>query len=156
MEPEGRGSRQRITIAIAAGVLVAIVAVVAIVGGGDGEERVAPPLPAECVRAWNDDQPALAYGRHNFNFHLYRGALVVYLDRDAVETSAEAGSCAVVFPSEVLDAEPIAAGQILNGKRWDPLSSLEGVDLNRVAELQVAAAAAPNAELDTAGQLSPL
>ena len=156
MEPERSGSRQRITIAIAAGVLVAIVAVVAIVGGADDEEQTARPLPAECVRAWNGDQPALAYGRHNFNFHLYRGALVVYLDRDAVETNAEEGSCAVVFPSEVLDAEPIAAGQILNGKRWDPLSSLEGVDLTRVAELQVAAAAAPNAELDTAGQLSPL
>ncbi len=114
------------------------------------------PLPEECARAWNDDQSALAYGRHNFNFHLYRGALVIYLDREAAESTAQAGSCAVVFPSEVLDAEPIAAGQILNGKRWDPISSLEGVDLNRVAELQVRAVGAPNAELDTSGQLSPL
>lgn len=157
MEAEASGSRRRITIAIAAAfVLGAIVAAVAIAGGSGGEERVERPLPDECVRAWNDDQSALAFGRHNFNFHLYRGALVVHLDRDASETSEQEGRCAVVFPSEALDAEPIAAGQILNGRRWDPISSLEGVGLTRVAELQVTAAGAPNAELDTAGQLSPL
>ena len=91
-------------------------------------------------------QPALAYGRHNFNFHCYEGALVTYLDRDAEEVdSAERGRCAVIFPSQALDPEPIAAGEVLQGGRWDPISELEGVELTRVGELQVAAAGAPNA-----------
>ena len=32
----------------------------------------------------------------------------------------------MIFPSEVLDAEPIAAGQVLRGKRWAPISTLTG------------------------------
>lgn len=158
MEAERSGPRQRIAVAIGAALaLGAIVAVVAIAGESGEQERAERPLPDECVRAWNGDQSALAYGRHNFNFHLYRGALVVFLDREATETSEqEGGSCAVIFPSQVLDAEPVAAGQILDGGRWDPISSLEGVELTRVAELQVTAAGEPNATLDTSGRLSPL
>ena len=64
--------------------------------------------------------------------------------------------CAVVFPSRALDPEPFAAGQVLRGARWVPLSTLPGVDLNRVAELQVTAADSPNTTLDVHGELAAL
>ena len=90
------GNRARgAIIAGAAALLGAIVAIVVLTGGsGDAEERAAGPPPERCVRAWNADQAALAYGRHNFNFHDYEGALVTYLDDAAREVAAgESGRC---------------------------------------------------------------
>jgi hypothetical protein len=148
--------RARIAIAAGAGVLlVAIVVIVAVASGGDsGREAVA--ADPQCVKAWNDDASARAYGRHNFSFHLYKGALVTFLDEDGNEVGANTPGalCAVIFPSKVLDAEPFAAGQILDGKRWSPISSLEGVQATRVAELQVLAAGSPNTILDVQGVLT--
>ena len=46
----------------------------------------------------------------------------------------------MIFPSQALDPEPFAAGQVLHANRWLAISSLPGVDLARVAELQVTAA----------------
>jgi hypothetical protein len=156
---EQTGNRARAAIvAGAAALLAAIVAIVALTGGsGDAEERATGPPPERCVRAWNADQAALAYGRHNFNFHDYEGALVTYLDDAAREIApGEGGRCAVVFPSQVLDAEPFAAGQVLDGRRWAPISQLPGVELTVVAELQVTAASAPNAALEDSGELGAL
>lgn len=149
--------RARIAFAAAAAVaLIAIVVVVAAASGG-GDEREPVVADPACVEAWNADAGARAYGRHNFSFHLYEGALVTYLDPDGDEVgSGEGGMCAVIFPSKVLDAEPFAAGQILRGKRWAPISSLEGVAATRVAELQALAAGAANTTLDVRGVLAPL
>jgi hypothetical protein len=47
-----------------------------------------------------------------------------------------------------------AAGQVLRGRRWLPISTLDGVELTRVAELQAEAAAGPNAVLSPEGKLS--
>jgi hypothetical protein len=60
----------RLLFAAGAGVvLVAGVAIIALSGGGTKREAVA--LDARCVEWWNEDDAALAYGRHNFNFHRY-------------------------------------------------------------------------------------
>jgi hypothetical protein len=111
-----------------------------------------------CIKAWNADEAALAYGRHNFTFHLYEGALVTHLDADGdeVDAGAPGALCAVIFPSEALDAEPFAAGQVLRGGNWMPISSLDRVQLTRVAELQVLAAGQPNTTLDVEGALAAL
>jgi hypothetical protein len=155
---EAPSQRGRLVIAGAAtALLAAIVVVVLLLGGGEGEaERAVVPPSPECVEAWNADPEATAYGRHNFNFHRYEGALVTFLDQAAEEVGEGEGECAVVFPSRVLDSEPIAAGQLLQGRVWKPISSLEGIDLTRVAELQVLAAEAPNAALDGTGELADL
>ena len=80
---------------------------------------------------------------------------MTYLTPTAEEVAADqGGSCAVVFPSRALDPEPFAAGQVLRADRWLPISSLPGVDLARVAELQVTAAKAPNTRLDAQGELT--
>ena len=159
MEPEQATSRARLVIALGA----------ALVADRDhrrrrgrlgrrlGRTRRSSPPPQRCVEAWNDDPAALAYGRHNFNFHLYTGALVTFLAEGAVEVGpGEVGLCAVIFPSEALDPEPFAAGQVLQGRTWKPISELAGVELTRVAELQVHAAGAPNTSLDDRGELAPL
>jgi hypothetical protein len=159
MEGVGSESRGRMAIVVAAAVLLlAIIAIVALTGGsGEGEERAATPPAPRCVRAWNDDPAARAYGRHNFNFHDYEGALVTFLTESAEEVGeGEGGLCAVVFPSQVLDAEPFAAGQVLKGRRWAPISALPGIELTVVAELQVDAAGAPNAALENSGELGDL
>ena len=157
MEASAAGSaRGRLAIALGACALLAAIVVIVLALGGGGEQRAAVPLEPECVSAWNADTEATAYGRHNFNFHRYEGALVTSLGAAAQEVGAGEGDCAVVFPSQVLDSEPFAAGQVLQGRVWKPLSSLPDIELTRVAELQVSAAEAPNALLDASGQLGEL
>jgi hypothetical protein len=137
--------------------LIAIVAIVAVASGGGGDEREVTADP-HCIEAWNSDPAARSYGRHNFSFHLYKGALVTYLDINGneVDPGDPDGLCAVIFPAKVLDSEPFAAGQVLEGKRWSPISSLDRVELTHVAELQVLAAGHPNTTLDVQGVLAPL
>jgi hypothetical protein len=147
----------RVLFAAAAGVVLgAVVAVVALAGGDDDPEPAT--LDSACVRDWNDDPASLTYGRHNFTFHDYESALVTHLNSAAQEVPAddERAMCAVVFPSRVLDQEPFAAGQVLRSGVWLPISDLRGVDLTRVAELQVLAADSPNAALDVQGRLGEL
>src|SRR5688572_4125324 len=107
MEAEPAEARTRILIAAGAAVaLAAIIAVVALASGGDSEERAAEAPPARCVEDWNSDQAARAYGRHNFSFHLYEGALVTFLSETGQEVGeGEGGLCAVIFPSQALDPE---------------------------------------------------
>jgi hypothetical protein len=157
MEDGVTSSRARILIAVGAAAVLTVAIVVIAVASGGSEGREVVAAPQECVEAWNRDQAALAYGRHNFSFHLYEGALVTYLTEDGQEVGeGEGGLCAVIFPSEALDPEPFAAGQALTKDLWIPLSDLEGMELSRLAELQVLAAGSPNTSLDVQGKLSPL
>src|ERR1044072_369035 len=153
-ETEPSGARARILIAAgAAVVLAAVIVVVAVAsGGGDSAGRGEVTAPKSCVDAWNRDQAALAYGRHNFSFHEYDGALVTFLAKNGEEVGpGEGGLCAVIFPSRAAHADPCAAGQLLRGKLWFPISELEGMELGRLAELQVLAAGSPNTTLDVQG-----
>jgi hypothetical protein len=158
MEAEPAQGRARVLIAAGAAVaLAAIVVVVAVASGGDSDGRSTVAASQRCVEAWNSDPAARAYGRHNFSFHQYEGALVTFLSRTGEEVGeGEGGLCAVIFPSKALDPEPFAAGQALKGKFWFPISGLEGIELSRVAELQVIAAGSPNTTLDVRGELTPL
>jgi hypothetical protein len=157
-ETEPGGTRARILIAIGAAVaLAAAIAVIAVASGGGSDGRDVAAAPERCVDAWNRDQAAVAYGRHNFSFHLYEGALVTYLTKTGEEVGeGEGGLCAVIFPSQALDPEPFAAGQVLDGKLWFPISELDQMELSRLAELQVLAAGSPNTTLDVRGVLARL
>ena len=158
-ETEPDGARARILIAIGAAIVLgAVIAVIAVASGGGSDERADVAAPNECLEAWNRDQAARAYGRHNFSFHLYDGALVTYLTPTGEEVERPGGGalCAVIFPSKALDPEPFAAGQVLRKKLWFPISELEGMELSRLAELQVLAAGSPNTKLDVQGVLTPL
>jgi hypothetical protein len=145
----------RVLFAAAAGAMLAtVVAVVAISGEDGGPESTS--LDVSCVEDWNDDEAALAYGRHNFNFHDYEAARVVHLSVPAgAEQGGDESPCSVIFPSETLDPEPEAAGMAFLGGSWTALSSV-GFDDVRLAELQAEAAASPNAALDVQGRLSAL
>ncbi len=142
-----------VLVAGAAALLAAVVVGVTLAGGGsDPSVRALPP---GCVRAWNADPAAASYGRHNFDSHGYRGALVTYLSSSA-ERLDEGGVCAVIFASQALDPEPFAAGQVLSEGRWLPISSLDGVELTAIAELQASAAGDPNVTLEPDGRLADL
>ncbi len=158
MERDPQPARARIALAVAAAlVLGGLVVAIGLARGGDDDAPVPGPDPF-CVRSWNSDPAATAYGRHNFNSHRYEGALVTFLDLTANELAGgEGGHCAVVFPSRALDSEPFAAGQVLIGSQWQPISLLEGVSTVRVAELQArAAGGGVNASLAASGRLVPL
>jgi len=155
VDQEASEARGRLAIAgVAALILAATVVAVVALGGGDSDRATATAASPECIRAWNGDLAATSYGRHNFNFHDYTGALVTFLDQRGNEVAEDDGICAVVFPSKVLDPEPFAAGQVLRDGRWVPISSLGGVELERIGELQADAAQAPNTILDTTGKLT--
>jgi len=151
-------AKGRIPIAVGTAIaLTVVIVVVAIASGPDDDAAAVAAAPPICVDAWNEDPAARAYGRHNFTFHLYEGALVEFLNADAQPVAqGQIGLCTVVFPARALDPEPFAAGQVLQGRRWTPISELPGVDLNRVAELQVTAANSPNTTLDERGELAAL
>jgi hypothetical protein len=158
MQPEPASTRARLMIAIGAAIVLTVIVVVVAVGSGGGsDDREPVAAPAPCIKAWNEDAAARSYGRHNFSFHLYTGALVTYLSREGEEVGEGGGGlCAVIFPSEALDPEPFAAGQVHEKRLWFPISELEGVELTRVAELQAQAAEGPNTTLDRQGVLAPL
>ena len=150
-----RAVSSRVLFAAGTGaVLVAVVVVVALSGGDRGTK--AADLDLACVQDWNDDEAALAYGRHNFNFHDYEAARVIHINVPAgTQFGGDTNPCAVIFPSETLDPEPEAAGMTFLGGTWMTLSSVGFDDIER-AELQAEAAAAPNAAIDTQGRLSEL
>jgi hypothetical protein len=150
MEGSGKPDRRVLIAGGAALALTLVVGGVLLAGGGSGE---AAPAPEECIESWNADRSAIAYGVHNFGTHGYTDARVGRLPATA-EPAGDDGLCAVTFPSLTLDQEPIAAGQVLRGDRWLPISTLDGVELTRVAELQAEAAASSNAVLSPEGKLS--
>ena len=143
-------------IALGAALILTLIVVAVISLGGEDKSTARVQAPPKCIEAWNVDASATAYGRHNLSFHLYKGALVTFLTDEAEQVGkGEGGACAVIFPSQALDPEPFAAGQILDGGRWKSLSDLEGVELPRIAELQAEAAAGQNTTIQTTGRLSP-
>ena len=151
--PSSASPRARLALAGAMAVLLAAaVIVVGLAGGGSDSEAAAD---GDCISAWNEDGVATSFGRHNANFHGYRDIRVTRLELAGGElTESESGSCAVIFGAVELDREPVAAGQLRQGDTWTPFTLLPGVEEARVAELQAAAAAAPNATIDTAGLLA--
>lgn len=155
MEASEAPARGRLAIAGGAAALLIVIVVIVALGSGGGDEPSAA-APPECVRAWNSDPAAVSFGRHNYTSHGYTGALVTYLTEEAEQTEAPDGLCAVIFPAQALDPEPIAAGEVLRAESWVPLSELRGVELTRVGELQVLAAGSPNASLSDAGKLAEL
>lgn len=80
-DPSPRG---RIAIAIGSALLLcAMVGIVLVLSSPAGEERPALAADPGCVESWNSDPTAAAFGRHNFNFHDYEGALVTFLTEEA-------------------------------------------------------------------------
>lgn len=157
-EPEQR-SRQRIALAIALAsvtvILVVAVGVIASAGGGD--DAAGAPPPQECLEKWNSDQSAIAYAIHNRTFHRYRKAQVGYMPAggaDSISDDPAAGSCVVVFARSALDPEPSAAGQIVRGGSWVPLTQVAVG--NELAALQAAALRGANAQPTEDGELAPL
>lgn len=155
MRGESAAGAGRVRIALAAAVLLGgLVAALALLGGPGSEAEVEPAPPA-CVRAWNEDTAATAYGRHNFTFHRYGEALVTFMTSSGeLVDDVEAGACAVIFAAQALDPEPFAAGQVLERGVWTPVTSLDGVEVGRVGELQQDAAERPNATLEQTGTLT--
>lgn len=121
---------------------------------GPSEEGAAAPAPDNCLKAWNSDQQAIAFGRHNSVGHGYSDVEVGYMPEEgsaSLSAEPDAGECAVVFAANQLDPEVLAAGQIYVEGQWVPLSgSLEPADL---AELQSAAVGGANATVTPQGGL---
>jgi hypothetical protein len=139
----------------AAAVLAVAIAVVAIGSAGESDGDEVAPAPAECVRAWNDDPAALSAGRHNSVSHAYLEVQATRLAADGTEPpDPEQGLCAMVFARTSLDPEPVAAAMILRRGEWIPLASQEGMEADRLAELQSDALGLANADLEPDGSIT--
>jgi hypothetical protein len=122
--------------------------------GSSSEEGTAPPAPLGCLKAWNSDSQAIAFGRHNSVGHGYSDVQVGRMPREgstSLSSEPDAGECAAVFAAEQLDPEPLAAGQIHDQRHWVPLSSL--LEPSALAELQSAAVDGANATVTAEGEL---
>jgi len=140
---------------LAAAVLLAgLTAVIVLASSSGPEEGAASATPGDCLKAWNSDRQAIAFGRHNSVAHDYSDVEIGYMPEEGSATlsaDADAGECAVVFAANELDPEELAAGQIHGVGGWVPLSGfLEPADL---AELQSAAVGGANAIVTPQGNL---
>jgi hypothetical protein len=144
-----------VALAAAMVVLALVVGGVFLLGGSGGDDAAAA-APSRCVTAWNDDSLSRGTGSHAASAHGYTRAWVVYLDEEFEPSSADAGSCVVVFPAQRPDPEPYFAATILDGKRWRPLSRASEISDERLGELQREAISFGNAQLLTDGSLVAL
>jgi hypothetical protein len=139
---------------VAAALLLAGLTAVLVLAGSSDSGDSASAAPRDCLEAWNSDQQAIEFGRHNSVAHGYSEVEVGYMPQEgsaSLSGDAEAGECAVVFAANELDPEELAAGQIHGEGGWLPLSGLlESPDL---AELQSAAVGRANATLTAQGDL---
>jgi len=149
--------RARLAVALGATLLLAGVIAGVLVLGGGSQEPATPAAASDCINAWNEDELATSYGRHNAVAHKYEDVQVTRLElADGQLVESARGECAVIFGAVELDREPDAAGQLLRGETWTPLSLLAGVELDRVAQLQSVAVENANASIDEQGRLSQL
>ena len=158
-DADGRseGARRLLLAGALAGLLAGLIAAVVLLAGGSEATKVASPPPPECLRAWNRDEDALSFSRHNATFHKYESAQIGYMEPGTsaeVSTERGRGTCVVVFPRTSLDPEPVAAGQVLLGGMWAPLDSLMPLDV--VARVQSEAFDGANARPTPEGRLEPL
>jgi hypothetical protein len=145
----------RFGVVLAATVLLAgLVAIVLTSSQGSSEKGPVAPAPLRCLKEWNSDPEAIAFGRHNSLSHGYSDVQVGYMPpegADSISSGPAGKECAAVFAAEQLDPEPIAAGQLHDQTQWVPLSGLlETADL---AELQDAAVDGANATVTPEGEL---
>jgi hypothetical protein len=157
-EPRPRGeqaARQRVALAGAMVVLALVVGGVFLLGGS-GSGDASAGAPSECVTAWNEDSVSRGTGSHAASAHGYTRAWVVYLGEDFEPSSADSGSCVVVFPAARPDPEPYFAAAILDDKRWRPLSRASEISDERLGELQREAISFGNAQLLPDGSLVAL
>jgi hypothetical protein len=135
--------------------VLALVLVV-LLGGSDEERQFSAPPPG-CIDAWNDDEAAVAFGQHQSGSHGYYEVQLLMLSGDGrteLTAGESGGSCAVIFAATALDPEPVSAAQIEKRGAWIPLSQL--ADFDRLADLQLEAQSAYNAQLTPEGTIQEL
>ena len=163
----GASGRTALVVIVAFAGLLVTVGVVVLTGSSDDSDATSAAAPGACIKAWNEDEAAVGTGYHVAGFHGYTRAWVLYLDEGGDEATAEDGECAVVFPSDQLDAEPEFAVTIKTSDGWLPLYASRNspvsrehfggrspVGAARIAELQRDALSAANAALLPDGSLS--
>jgi hypothetical protein len=155
--PPTPSSRGRLIFAAGLGAALVVAVVVVIVLGGSDEEREFSAPPPGCIESWNADETAVAFGQHQSGSHGYYNVQVLTLSSDGkaeVPAGEAGGSCAVAFAATALDPEPVSAAQIEKGGAWIPLSQL--AEFDRLADLQLEAQSAYNAQLTPEGTIQEL
>jgi hypothetical protein len=132
---------------------ITLVLIVSLAGSDDREPAGA--AEAECVRDWNADAQAVAFGSHLYGGHGYTDVQVLRLAEDGGPLAAgESGRCAIAFASGTPDPEPEAAAQVFDGRAWNAVSSLPGGTPERLATLQADAVPGANATLEADGRIA--
>lgn len=150
----GQPQRGRLTIVIAATLLLAGVVLVAALGSSSGAPE--EETPEDCLAAWNGDRVALSDGVHAYDAHDYRAVLVTRVD-DAgtiLDPGAAEGRCAVVFAAPQVDSEPDFGVRVYTSGDWAGLAITDAVALEDIARSQRDATATANATLLPDGSLT--
>jgi hypothetical protein len=158
-EPQPGSAGARTRLLYAGGALAgfgALTAIVLIASGGGDDVPPAEPAPQACLDAWNEDEDALADGRHASGFHGYSRTQVAYISQQGDllgPDRAPGAECAVIFASNGLDSEPDFAVRTLQEGSWNGINTR--VDPSVLAGLQAGAFSGANATLQQAGELEP-
>src|SRR5687767_10697455 len=108
--------RARLLFAAGLGGLLAIAVIVLVVLSGGGEDHKFTAAPSRCLDGWNEDETAPSkLGIHQYDAHGYNYVQVLTLSSDGsapVPESEPTAVCAVLFASNTLDPEAVAAALI--------------------------------------------
>ena len=145
--------RRRLGIALGAGLLLAVIVVVAALTASSGTPESEDP--DDCVAAWNSSRTALADGQHALQAHDYSDVLVTRVDREGevLEPEAEEGRCLVVFAAEEVDFEPDFGVRVYSPSGWAGLYFTDAVPLEEIERIQQDAVGAANARLEDDGTI---
>jgi hypothetical protein len=153
-EPQSR-ARLLYTVGALATFAGLVVIVLAATGGG-ADPPAAAPAPEACLEQWNEDEDALADGRHASAFHGYSRTQVAYVSEEGEvldDRPAAGAGCAVIFASNGLDSEPEFAVRVRRDGTWGGLHTV--LDASRLAALQAGAFDGANAQVQQDGRLTP-
>lgn len=124
----------------------------ALVLAGCGSSGSGPQPPQRCLDSWNDDEVAKTLGKHAYDDHEVRRALVEETSAPEAENVRSERTCLVIFAVAEGDGEEGRLGLVVTRFGWSQLFELGRSDAALV-ELQRSATKRSNADLFPDGSL---
>jgi hypothetical protein len=125
---------------------------IAALGGCGSSSATVDPAAAGCIDRWNGDDIALTLGRHAYDGHEVRRALVERIATPRAKNVRTPTTCVVVFAISAGDGESGSLGLVVTRFGWSQLFEL-GLGDSELDSLQGSASEKANARLFPDGTL---
>jgi hypothetical protein len=132
--------------------LTAVVCSFASLTGCGSSSASVDPEAAGCIDRWNEDEIALTLGRHAYDGHEVRRALVERIATPQAKNVRTPTTCVVVFAISAGDGESGSLGLVVTRFGWSQLFEL-GLGDSELDDLQESASERANARLFPDGTL---